>query len=169
MKLVAISLRVDEARERRDALDQAWYRVLAGVGLTPVLIPNDVGLCAGMDGYLRSVSVSGLILTGGNDLAGTSGAKNVAEERDQIEGSLIEACIELNLPVLGVCRGFQMLAQFHGARPLPVANHVAKPHPIRAVSDSTTAASTPSAPRRPGAPHLSTLLREGTQERQQLS
>jgi gamma-glutamyl-gamma-aminobutyrate hydrolase PuuD len=136
MQRVAISLRVDEVRERRDALDQEWYRVLERVDLTPVLIPNYTGLCNGMPEYLRSLSVCGAILTGGNDLGGAHDAKNVAQERDQVEASMIDACVSLDLPVLGVCRGFQKLALHHGARPSAVSGHVAKPHPLHIVADS---------------------------------
>lgn len=136
MQRVAISLRVDEGRERRDALDQEWYRVLSRVDLTPVLIPNYTGLCNEMLEYLRSLSVCGAILTGGNDLAGTPGAKSVAQERDQVEASMIDACVSLDLPILGVCRGFQKLALHHGARPSPVGGHVAKPHSLHIVADS---------------------------------
>ncbi len=136
MRKVAISLRVDEARERRDALDQEWYRVLDRVGLTPVLIPNHVGLCADMPTYLGDLSVCGLILTGGNDLVGSPGAKSAAAERDQVEASMIDACISLELPVLGVCRGFQKLALHHEARPTAVTGHVAKPHPLQVVTES---------------------------------
>ncbi|MCP5066712.1 MAG: glutamine amidotransferase [bacterium] len=133
---MAISMRVDEARERRDALDQQWYRVLDRVELTPVLIPNHIGLCAEMSEYLRSLSVCGAILTGGNDLGGVQGAKNPAVERDQVEGALIDACESRGLPVLGVCRGFQKLVLHHGGQPSPLTGHVAKPHPVHLVGDS---------------------------------
>lgn len=136
MRFVAVSLRVDNARERRDALDQNWYSVLEAAGLTPLLVPNDVKLCSQMVEYLRSGSVCGALLTGGNDLEGTPSAKNVAPEREQVESSLIEACISLDLPILGVCRGFQKLALHHGARLSPVSDHVAKPHPLIVVASS---------------------------------
>jgi gamma-glutamyl-gamma-aminobutyrate hydrolase PuuD len=136
MRLVAISLRVDDVRERRDALDQEWYRVLEAVGLTPLLIPNHTELCSEMVQYLRSLSVCGALLTGGNDLDGAPGAKNIAIEREQVETSLIEACISLELPVLGVCRGFQKLALHHGAHLSAAPDHVGKPHPLVVVADS---------------------------------
>jgi len=136
MRLVAISLRVDDERERRDALDQEWYRVLGAAGLMPLLIPNHTELCTQMVDYLRSLSVCGALLTGGNDLLGTPGAKNVATEREQVETSLIEACISLELPILGVCRGFQKLALHHGARLSSAPGHVGKTHPLVVVADS---------------------------------
>lgn len=137
MRKVAITLRVDEARERRDGLDQAWYAVLEQLGLTPVLIPNHLALAQDMPGYLEGLSVSGAILTGGNDLTGTPGAKTAAEERDRVEASLIDACVSLGLPVLGVCRGFQKLALHHGACPSPVEGHVATPHALRVIAESS--------------------------------
>jgi len=108
MKRLAITQRVaviPEYGERRDCLDQAWPRFLAACGLMPLVLPNIVevalALCVDAD-------VAGLVLTGGNDLAALGGD---APERDATENALVALAQSRAFPVLGVCRGMQVLQQ----------------------------------------------------------
>ena len=108
MKLVAITQRVAVVPgygERRDCLDQAWPRFLAACGLLPLAMPNVAEVALAM---LRDANVTGLVLTGGNDLAALGGD---APERDATENALLDAAEARGLPVLAVCRGMQLLQQ----------------------------------------------------------
>jgi len=91
--------------ERRDCLDQAWTRFLWECGLLPVLLPNvpDAALA-----LCEHAGISGLVLTGGNDLATLGGD---APERDHTEGALLDWAERLVRPVIGVCRGMQVIQQ----------------------------------------------------------
>lgn len=128
MRTVAITQRVTvvpEYGERRDCLDQAWTRFIAACGLLPLALPNvaevALALCGG-------ANVAGLVLTGGNDLAALGGD---APERDATENALLDAAEARGLPVLGVCRGMQLIQQ-RGAVPLcRVEGHVARRQTIR--------------------------------------
>jgi gamma-glutamyl-gamma-aminobutyrate hydrolase PuuD len=128
MKSVAITQRVSvipEYGERRDSLDQAWPRFLAACGLLPLVLPNvtdvAVAICDASD-------IAGLVLTGGNDLAALGGD---APERDATENALLDAVELRGLPVLGVCRGMQLIQQRCAIPLRRVAGHVTKCQMIR--------------------------------------
>ena len=106
MKTVAVTQRVSVVPaygERRDCLDQTWARFLTNCRLLPVLLPNvpetALALC-------EVAGVGGLVLTGGNDLAELGGD---APERDAVERSLLDWAERARIPVLGVCRGMQVI------------------------------------------------------------
>lgn len=128
MKAVGVTQRVEVIPgygERRDCLDQAWTKFLISCDLLPVLLPNvaetALALCE------RS-GIAGLVLTGGNDLAALGGD---APERDATENALLDFAERHSLPVLGVCRGMQVIQQRAGARLRRVEGHVAQKQVIR--------------------------------------
>jgi gamma-glutamyl-gamma-aminobutyrate hydrolase PuuD len=120
MKSVAVSQRVvvdSPHGTRRDCLDQVWPRFLLGCGLVPIPVPNSVDaaleICANVDG---------IVLTGGNDLSAYGGD---APDRDETETAMLDLAERRDLPVLGVCRGMQMIQHRFGTRLQPVHGHVA--------------------------------------------
>ena len=134
MRKVAITQRVTvipEYGERRDCLDQAWPRFIAACGLLPLPLPNVIdvalALCGGSD-------LAGLVLTGGNDLAALGG---VAPERDATENALLDAAESRGLPVLGVCRGMQLIQQRCGVPLQRVEGHVTRRQVIQVNGEST--------------------------------
>ena len=121
MKTIAITQRVavvPRYAERRDCLDQAWARFVAACGLLPLAIPNVPEVALSL---FRNVDVAGLLLTGGNDLASLGGD---APERDATENVLVDDAEARGLPVLGVCRGMQLIQQRHAIRLVRVEGHV---------------------------------------------
>jgi N5-(cytidine 5'-diphosphoramidyl)-L-glutamine hydrolase len=128
MKAVAITQRVSVVPaygERRDCLDQAWTRFLTACGLLPVLLPNvteaALALCEEAD-------ITGLVLTGGNDLAMLGGN---APERDAVENAMLDLAERRGLPILGVCRGMQVIQQRFAIPLCRVEGHVAQRQVIR--------------------------------------
>jgi N5-(cytidine 5'-diphosphoramidyl)-L-glutamine hydrolase len=128
MKAVAITQRVSVVPaygERRDCLDQAWTKFLAACGLLPLLLPNvaeaALALCE------RTV-IAGLVFTGGNDLAVLGGD---APERDAVENTLLDLAMRRGLPVLGVCRGMQVIQRHFAIALHHVEGHVAQRQVIR--------------------------------------
>jgi gamma-glutamyl-gamma-aminobutyrate hydrolase PuuD len=121
MKAIAITQRVavvPQYGERRDCLDQAWARFVAACGLLPLALPNVPEVALSL---FRSVDVAGLLLTGGNDLAALGGD---APERDATENALVDDAEARGLPVLGVCRGMQVIQQRHAVPLVRVEGHV---------------------------------------------
>ena len=93
--------------------------LISGVKKSRFDYENAVSQCGGIPEsyYLPPMDLScdGLILCGGPDVAPCYyGQSNLAcgeldEERDRIEMELLRAYVELKKPVLGVCRGLQLI------------------------------------------------------------
>lgn len=132
MTLVGITQRVlphNEFGERRDALDVRWPDFLAACGLTPVPLPNRVELALHV---ARESRVRGIVLSGGDDLAEYGGP---SPHRDETERGLLAWAVERDIPVLGVCRGMQVILRAYGAELEEVGGHVATRHAITGMRD----------------------------------
>ena len=91
-------------------LPEAYVRQVAAAGGIPVLLPPVPGVAEIVP------RLDGLILTGGGDIEpGRYGeaphprTARVSEQRDAAELELLGAALDAGLPVLGVCRGMQLL------------------------------------------------------------
>jgi gamma-glutamyl-gamma-aminobutyrate hydrolase PuuD len=117
--LVSQRVAVDPATgERRDALDQHWHGFLHEAGFLPVPVPNRRDIAKKL---AKVASPHGILLTGGNDLANLGGD---VPERDETEVALIAHARRHRVPLIGVCRGMQMIQQSFGVPIYPVDGHV---------------------------------------------
>lgn len=128
---VAITQRVvenDAYPERRDALAQDWLVWLTATypAITCVPVPNRP---ADAGGWAEAVDPLALILTGGNDWG-------EAPERDATELELVGWFRSRNRPILGVCRGLQVINVVFGGSSVTHLEavgghqHVARDHPV---------------------------------------
>ncbi|WP_439856377.1 gamma-glutamyl-gamma-aminobutyrate hydrolase family protein [Pseudomonas yamanorum] len=133
---IAITQRVERIPgydEQRDCLDQRWSALMEKLGIDLVPVPNGM---SSVGGWFERQNVAGLILSGGNDLTHLPGAANTSPERDSTEVALLEKASNMNLPVLAVCRGMQMLNHFLGGSLTPLPNHVNCNHAIHALAQA---------------------------------
>jgi len=124
MKVVAVSQRVDaipERGENRDALDQRLSTFITECGGLAVPVPNALTACNVLDLWLDRVQPAAIILSGGNDIG-------QCLSRDLTERHLLDHALKRNLPVLGICRGMQMMAVWAGGGLKLVDGHVQSRH-----------------------------------------
>lgn len=130
MKPVLVSQRLVENsgyKEIREALDVQWGRFLLECGFLPVPVAANVPA----QFYFDTLKPVGVLLTGGNDLAAFAPHDLLSLERDRIEKELIESALQNKIPVIGVCRGMQMLAHYHGCSLEKKPDHVVPAHEIQ--------------------------------------
>lgn len=130
MKKIAITQRVETIanyHEKRDCLDQQWAMLLSQAGYLPIPLFNEHSL---VDDYINCLQLDGIILSGGNSIIDLSDSENTAPERDLFEHKLIDAAMTNNMPILGVCRGFQLLNIHFGGKISKINQHVAIRHKI---------------------------------------
>ena len=129
-KRLGVTMRVVQAPdsgEARDALAQDWYAFLTeALEVVPVPIPN---LGAAAVAYVQELGVEALLLTGGEDVG-------ASPSRDGTERALLGHALASGLPVIGVCRGLQMIQDHFGGRLARCGEtHVNRPHPIELVHE----------------------------------
>ena len=114
---VTATRRTDEGRERI-ALNTAYVRALASAGVAPLIVPSTLDPKYASDVLAR---VDGLLLTGGEDVDPTSyhapahpRLEDTDPARDALELALIAAARSRGIPVLGICRGIQILNVAYG-------------------------------------------------------
>jgi len=122
--LAVVSQRVDRVQSRgelRDALDQDLVRWLIEVGLLVMPVPNLLYSKGKLDEYLDSINPQAIVLSGGNDIG-------VYEDRDKTEFALLKYAESKDLPVLGICRGMQVLSVYGGQKLIKVVGHTGTKH-----------------------------------------
>lgn len=129
-RLIAVTMRVDSVAdrgERRDALDQRLSRLIVEMGATPAPIVNDLSAARSCLTGLRPTAV---VLSGGNDLAVLGGD---APERDDVEREILRWADAADIPVIGICRGMQLIAVEAGATLRRSNGHVCAAHALHGV------------------------------------
>ena len=123
---IGLTMRIVDAAtytEPRDAIAQDWARFLkvALPGVPWLLIPN-----LGAEDAVKFVEewkINRLIMTGGEDIG-------TCPLRDETETALLDWAALGEHPVLGICRGMQLMAERAGMFCCQVEGHVATHHRV---------------------------------------
>jgi len=133
--LVAITQRVDYISNRdelRESLDMRLVQLVLSAGYIPVATSNSLlnfekkdnrqcGKRLPLDDLLSMVKPDAIVLSGGNDIG-------QYPERDETEKCLLDWAANHRMPVLGVCRGLQMMGVWAGGTLVHVTGHVRSRH-----------------------------------------
>ncbi len=120
---IALSTRAvtaSETGEVRSAIADDWTRWLDAAGMEPLLIPNGL---ADPERFLDSMVPDLIVLTGG-------GERGKSAARDRVEDVCIARARRGRSPLLGICRGLQVINQACGGALTNIGGHVARPHPV---------------------------------------
>jgi putative glutamine amidotransferase len=122
MKKIAITQRLIENNsyyEIREALDINYCKFVQACGFLPIVLSYEVDFKK----YFDEIKIDGVMLTGGNDLNSIN-PNDLSKKRDDFEKEILEYCISEDIPILGICRGMQLIAEYFGSHLIKVENEV---------------------------------------------
>ena len=104
----------EEPRQDHQYLYHSYVKAIWAAGGNPVLIPVGIGPQAGVEALRR---VDGLLLPGGVDIdpksyehtLGTNQSR-LDKFKDETELAVAKEALRLMMPILGICRGIQIMA-----------------------------------------------------------
>ena len=110
--IAAVSTRITEElkyHEIRDSISHDLINNLESNGFLPVLIPNSE---IRPEQYYKKIKFNLFILSGGDNLIFENKITSINKEkqkRDIVEKKFLKFCISKNIPVIGICRGMQLI------------------------------------------------------------
>ena len=132
MKRILVSQRLEMLREKADLrIDPNWFKFIDSLGACC----HPVGWFDGYQMPLLSTDVCGVVLTGGGDLS-TFDSSVWARNRDTYETDLVKECMMRDIPILGVCRGMQLINHYQGGTLKKITGHVGTTHSLEVSPDS---------------------------------
>ena len=114
--LISMRTMISHHGDVRDVIEQNYINYFESLKINLIPVSNKT---TNLNKYF-DLPIKGIILSGGNDIgekwSGLSSTSSVDEHRDEFEISLIKFGIKNNMPILGICRGIQMINCFFGGK-----------------------------------------------------
>ena len=130
MKIVCVTQRLiyDKITNTfKDGLDKDLTVFLNKLGYMIIPIPNlhftELEFMQMIKIYVHKLKICGFILSGGEDIG-------VNLNRDRIERRIIVFCQKKKFPLVGICRGLQIIAKFNKIKLIKISNHVRTRHKV---------------------------------------
>ena len=110
-----------------DFVDYYWINFFEKKKINFIVLPNSkIATASILNKFKKKIDI--VILQGGNDIYTKNKTIN---KRHAIEKYVIDFSIKNKLPVLGLCRGMQVLNLFFGGKLIKVKNHMRSFHQIK--------------------------------------
>lgn len=123
-KLIGLTQRLinnDSYYEVREALSNDWGKLFSNEDIFSNYLPFP--LSYEIDFMKYANLLSGVIISGGNDIYAVN-KNELSKFRDSYEIEIIKYCIDNNTPLLGICRGAQLLAHYFKLNVRQCKNHI---------------------------------------------
>jgi gamma-glutamyl-gamma-aminobutyrate hydrolase PuuD len=120
LALVITRTLINPHKERYFGSPCSLSEILFAAGHTPIFIGYEKGSPLEI---VSKIQPSVCILNGGESIG-----ENLV--RDNFELGLLRACEEQSIPVIGICRGMQLMSSFMGKQVVPIESHSGTEHEV---------------------------------------
>ena len=122
MKLALVSTKIIESphKESHFSASQNLVTLLSKFGFDSLLVTEEI---ESANALIARVTPNLIVLSGGEDIG-------VNLERDNLEYEILRESMPAHIPVLGICRGMQIISTFLGGELISVENHVGDSHQV---------------------------------------
>lgn len=134
MKVLAITptiVNFIKYKEVRSCLDVEIVKFFYDSGYSSFILPHNI---PNTEVLLNNIKIDGIVLSGGNDLCEYGGKYTF---RDDNEILLIKYAIVNNIPLLGICRGMQIILHYFGIKLFTIKGHERTSHQVVLNNETT--------------------------------
>ncbi len=131
MKNFLITQNLIKKKTLEFSLEKNWFNYASKLNIN--LFP--LGYETFNKNNIKSIDFEGIIFSGGNDLFKIS-RKKENYLRDCFELKLLKYALANNKKIIGICRGFQFIANYYNNKIIKIENHVKKKHKVNILNNS---------------------------------